>query len=536
MIDVDSLFSQWNKSTSPGCAVGIIKNGKLIYNKGYGLSEMSHEVSVTSHTVFRVCSLAKQFTAACIELLIEQGLVNRDDKISDHLPDLPSYTHSIAVQHLIHHTSGLMDYTDIFDHAGTYDYLLNYYTAEDIWQLVSRVKRLAFPPGTRFAYSNTGYFLLTMLVKKLTGQKLPSFAEQNIFQPLDMDNTLFNADRSLIIKNRATGYKEDKTGFKLFDSHNIILGGGGLFSTIEDLAKWDANFYSNQLGNKDPSFITNLQAVGILNNGEKIDYASGLRLANYRGLNTISHSGGHAGFRAYMVRFPDQHFSVICLSNLANLATDTPCYRIADLFLKDQYVEDKKTSVEDRSSPEITETVELTGQQIQSFVGLYRSPATKVILKVHGKEGKLLVSNYDVEFLPPSVYEATDESSFRKLSGRHAGLLEFKNGKMVIRGKKRMIEIERLASYHPSIDELEEYTGSYYSAELDARYQLRVKNGHLDIFVNRRKETIKLLPVQKDDFAMLQVYYSFTRDSKGKISGLVMNSSGITDIEFKKAS
>src|SRR5262249_25139983 len=295
---VDALFAQWNKPDSPGCALAVIKEGRIIYERGYGMANLEYDTPITPSSVFYAGSVSKQFAAMSIALLARQGKLRLDDNIHKYLPELPDYNPPITIRHPIHHTSGLRDGLELIGLAGrrTDDP----YDLDDILELTKRQEELNFTPGERHLYSNTGYWMLALIVRRASGQTLAQYAQENIFKPLGMSHSRFNDDHTSILRNRAVGYAPQKEGgFRLDIVSNDLVGAGGLWTTVEDLSLWDQNFYSATVGG--PEVIRELLTPGVLNNGEQLDYAFGLVVGHYKGLRIVDHGGALAGSRADLV-------------------------------------------------------------------------------------------------------------------------------------------------------------------------------------------------------------------------------------------
>ena len=342
---VDTLFAPWSTSTSPGCALAVIQKGRTLYKKGYGMADLEHNIPITQETVFYIGSVSKQFVAMCILLLEEQGKLSLDDDIREYLSDFPEFDRPITIRHLIHHTSGIRDYLTLWNLAGK-DYL-DFMPEQAVYDMICRQKELNFSPGEQYLYSNSCYFLLSMIIKSTSGQTLREYARENIFHPLYMFQTHFHDDVYYIIKNRAFGYTRTENGqFGNLHMRFSLVGSGGLYTTIEDLYIWDQNFYRNRLGNRDPALIEKMHINGRLNNGEELDYAFALRNGRYRGLKTVEHGGALGGYRAQLLRFPEQQFSVIILSNLDSFNPTDMAYRVADIYLENQMEPQEKTQEE----------------------------------------------------------------------------------------------------------------------------------------------------------------------------------------------
>src|SRR5215813_10335805 len=327
---VDAVFAQYEKADSPGCALGVIKDGKLLYSRGYGMANLEHNIPNGPKMAYDIGSTSKQFTAAGILLLAQQGKLSLDDDVRKHIPELPAYQKPITIRHLLHHTSGLRDYLTLFSLAGVnFD---DTTTEKDALDIIARQKGLNFTPGDEWLYSNSGYFLLSIVIKRASGKSFAEFAKENIFDPLGMKHTLILDNHKKIVPMRATGYSPNPHGgFQIEMSNFEQTGDGAVQTTIEDLYLWDQNFYEPKVGGK--ALLEQMHAVGALNNGEKHDYGSGLFINEYKGLRRVSHGGSWAGYRAELARFPDQKFSVACLCNLGATNPSALAMKVADLYL-----------------------------------------------------------------------------------------------------------------------------------------------------------------------------------------------------------
>jgi CubicO group peptidase (beta-lactamase class C family) len=326
---VDKLFASWDKTTSPGAALAVIRDGRIVYERGYGMAKLEDGIVMTPDKIFDIGSVSKQFTAACVVLLVRDGKLSLDDNVRTFIPELPDYGTPITVRRLLHHTSGLRDYNALLEMAGFRDDS-DCPTVQESLDVICRQRKLNHPPGAEYSYTNTGYFLLGQIVERVSGRSLNAFAQERIFKPLGMAHTLFQDDHTQIIPNRASGYEAAGQGFRLDLSNWDETGDGNVYTSVEDLTLWDQAFYNGKLGR---DVMDMLQTTGTLTGGKPIDYAFGLRVRTYRGLRTVSHSGSWAGFRAALIRFPDERFSVICLANLGTIEPYILAFQVADIYL-----------------------------------------------------------------------------------------------------------------------------------------------------------------------------------------------------------
>jgi len=398
---VDRLFSSWDNPQTPGCALAVIQNDKITFKKGYGLANLDHDVKITPDTVFRIGSISKQFTAACIQILHKEGKLSLDDNIRKYVPEMPEYDWPVTIRHLIHHTSGIRDYEFLQYFSGEHSDQAKH-SNEDIIEMVARQKSLEFRPGDKFSYCNSGYTFLATIVERVSGMPFLQFIKERIFYPLGMKNTLVYDDNTKIIKNRATGYAKGDNGFVVDETLNESTGDGGVFTTVEDFFLWDRNFYEDNIVK--PGFMESLLQVGRLNDGipatfeyrgMKYEYAFGFMLSNYKGLRTVSHGGAYVGFRSGYIQFPDQRFSVICLGNRSDFDPMNLCYQVADIFLSESFSEKGRQVSKKVSSEENTENerMELTEEQLDVYAGEYYSEELQVSYTVGVKDKELVFTH-----------------------------------------------------------------------------------------------------------------------------------------------
>jgi CubicO group peptidase (beta-lactamase class C family) len=418
---VDEVFADLGKPGSPGCALGVYRDGKILYAKGYGLANVEENVPIAPESVFDIGSTSKQFTAASILLLQAQGKLSLGDDIRKYVPEIPDYGQKITILHLLNHTSGLRDYLTLMHLAGINTDSVT--TDEDALQIVARQKALNFTPGSEWLYSNTGFFLLSIIAKRASGKTLREFAAENIFTPLAMTHTQFRDDHTELIPNRAMAYdpKENGSGYTLNVSYFEQTGDGAVHTSVEDLQKWDENFYSAQVGGK--AFLAALQERGKLNTGKILDYAKGLRIGEYRGLPAVRHGGSWGGYRAELLRFPTQHFSVACLCNLGTANPDERAERVADVYLGSllKPKEEKKAAAPTTNGE--MKTVPLTTEQLKLYAGDYWSPELGVSYRLGVVDDRLKVvalldasgaPHGDVPFLRPFLPTAAEEFTMEK--------------------------------------------------------------------------------------------------------------------------
>ena len=326
---VDAVFSRYDRADAPGCAVGVFQNGAIVYSKGYGSANIEYGAPITPNTPFISGSVAKQFTAAAIALLVEQGRLSLDDDVRKYIPELPDYGARITVRNLVHHTSGLRDFWSLVQVAGMRND--DGYNGSDVIRLAARQKQLNFPPGTEYNYSNTGYVALGVIVQRVTGKSLREFADEQIFGPLGMTSSHFHDDHTMPVPGRASAYSPAGSGWRINVWNNDIVGQGGVMTTVTDLQKWDENFYTGKVGG--PGFLKRQLQQGRLADGTTLRYAFGLNVGEYRGLPLVEHGGSSGGYRTITTRFPSVHTSVVALCNVSTANVGSLSHSVADIVL-----------------------------------------------------------------------------------------------------------------------------------------------------------------------------------------------------------
>jgi len=525
---VDKLFSKWDSTISPGAALAIIKDGKIIYKRGYGMANLEHNIPITPTSVFRIGSTSKQFTASCIAILALQGKISLDDDIRKYIPELPKYQKPITIRHLVHHTSGIRDYLTLSSIAALPDD--HFFTPEDSLELLSRQKGFNFLPGEEHLYSNSGYLLLGVIVERASGKSLNDFAQTHIFEPLGMKNTHFHDDHTMVVKNRADGYSPTKKGFRIDMTTLDHVGDGGVFTTVEDLFLWDQAFYSYKLGKE---LMELIQTPGMLNNGEKLDYAFGLGVNEYKGLKRVSHGGGFVGFRAQMARFPEQKFTVVCLANLGTIDPSRLCLQVADIYLADKL----EKEVEAPEKKEKDKAVALSKEELEDKTGNYQDEGTGTWTIISMKEGKLVMEawgrKYDLTPVSKTRFQALDASFDNSIEFFPDEKGRIRKAKLAIEGDEEidLVKARTLSPLTPS--QLTEYAGDYYNDELPVTYKLAVEKGSL-LFKHKNAPKGALKAMDHDKFTMRWFNIEFVRDKRKRIKGFVLGAGRAANIEFVK--
>lgn len=537
---VDALFAKMDTTVSPGCALSVMRDHKIIYERGYGMADLDHNVPITPGTVFHVASMSKQFTAASILLLAQEGKLSLDDPVRKYIPELPDFGTPVTIREMLHHTSGLRDQWDLLGLSG-WRVSEDRITDADVLYVVSHQRALNFPPNTRYLYSNTGFTLLAQIVARVSGESFRKFTTERIFGPLGMKSTHFRDDFDEIVKNMAYGYDPAGDTFRLSVTNYDTVGATSLLTTVEDLALWDENFYTPRVGG--PGLVQQQLERGKLNDGTQINYAAGLVVTQYRGLNVVDHGGADAGYRSDLIRFPDQHLSVACLCNVSSASPSDLAQKVAEAYLGPLMQPEKTAPADD--APGIT----LTPTQMQAKAGVYvneKDPNDVVRFVV--KDGGLQTGNAGDEETYP--LKAISENDFRlAMASDEITFLAARAGTpqhLTIRHEDGTVETFAAApAFAPTAAELGEYAGIYSSREIDPLYE--VKFGHLHVSGDGpehefdglvltwlKNDPNPLRPVTRDLFAADAGKIRFTRDAQGEVDGFLLTTGRVIDLKFER--
>ncbi len=528
---VDALFEPLDSETTPGCAVSVMQGGEILYKNGYGMANLEYGIEITPETIFHVASVSKQFTAMAVQLLVNNGEVSWDDDIRKYLPEVPDYGHTITLRQLAHHVSGVRDQWSLLMQAG-WRWESDVVTQKDVLDITSRQKALNFEPGTRHLYSNTGYTLLGVVVERVSGQSLREFTTEHIFEPLGMENTHFQDDHRRIVQNRAWAYEPHREGeYGLRNSVPVfdVVGASSLFTTVEDIAAWDRNMYSGEVGGTDG--IEQLHQPYEMNSGESTTYALGIIRGEHRGLETYGHGGADAGYRSQYLRIPDHEFGVSVFCNDPRVSPNALARRVADIYLGEHTEATRSRSSRNQGSDS---DGRLSPDEMQNLEGIYVAQPGDRTMKVSFENNRLKL---DVGPGVPLVPLGNDLYTV----GRSDMQMEIKPGDKTGSGNAELRFTNRndpdiytrYDAWLPDEEDLKEFTGIYHSTELGTDYKFNIENGRLR-FHHRKLESRTLTPVFPDAFHLQGRILTFTRDDRGNVDGFRVSDSRVWGVEFEK--
>jgi CubicO group peptidase (beta-lactamase class C family) len=519
--EIDKIFS-WTKPNEPGCAVAVSQNGKIVVNKAYGSADLEREVPITPNTIFDAGSVRKQFVAAAILLLVEEGKLSLSDDVRKHIPQLPDYSQKITVDHLLTHTSGIRDWQPLLNLAGG---------DPDAMTMILRQRELNFAPGEEWSYSNSGYVLLPEIVARTSGMPFSEFARKRLFEPLGMKMTTYVDDPLSLIKNRALAYKKEAAGWKM-DMYlgNDRGGAGGLFTTASDLVTWNDALTNNRLG----AFVTQkLQEPTTLNNGRRLSYARGLQVEPFRrGGQLVWHSGGAAGYSTIAGHLPEQGLSVAIMCNADGSARSAYAGRIFDLFLPPGGISEANTPAGNAGGAGVAPG-DLSGR-----AGLFFN-------EQNGQPMRLTVNNNTLTIAGggPLVALATDRFRNQRASLSFMSQAEFElqylsADQFEIKTKEgAKTRYARAQPYTPTAADLKVFAGRYESDELRAFFEMTPGK---DSLMGRANDApgaaLEFRPVDRDTFQLAGVILRFRRDKAGKVVAVDYSNPVVRNIKFTRLS
>jgi CubicO group peptidase (beta-lactamase class C family) len=513
--EIDRIFN-WATTATPGCVTAASHRGQIVVNRAYGRADLERDVPLSADSLFDAASIRKQFVAAAIFLLVEEGRLSLADDVRTHVPELPDYGHTITLEHLLTHTSGLRDWIPLQDWANGSDAAMT---------LILRQRTLNFAPGAEWSYSNSGYVLLTEIVVRTSGMTFPEFARKRFFDPLGMKSTVYVDDLRDVIRNRALAYEPEGNTWKLAMRIGIERGGGALFSTARDLVLWTDALANRRLGR----FVTEkLEEPARLGNGRTLGYSRGLLLGvNYAG-RMMWHGGGAAGYRSILARYPDQALSIAVLCNAGERSDDRDAFaaRIHDLLVSPA---GRPTPPAPPASPAVH------GLDVNGKVGLFFSERTDEPLRLIASNGRLAVAGSGplVAVTPDRFRAARASLAFMSQDEFELNFLspdQFELKTM----EGATTRYRRARFYAPGAADLQTFAGRYESDELKAVMQIAPGKGNLTASVNE-SQGIELAPVDPDTFQRgTQALVRFRRDAAGKVVGFDFTNPAFRNVRFTR--
>jgi CubicO group peptidase (beta-lactamase class C family) len=532
---VDPLFATWNRPDSPGCGVGVSRDGAVIFERGYGAASLERRTPITSSTVFHLASITKAFTAMSVLLAAERGVLSLDDEVSKYIPEWSIRDQHVTVRHLLTHTSGLRD-----------AYVLQGWAPENgnsndaFLKILSRQRGLNFAPGGEYQYNNGGYLLLGNILQRASGQSLGAFADANIFKPLGMTGAYFNGDPVRTAPDHASGYSPEAKGWRLLPESSGYAGNAGMMSSVRDLLLWAKNFADARVGT--PALFSSMQKATVLTGGQPTQSGMGFGIGNYRGARVFRTSGGDRGIATELVIFPDQRAAIAVLCNMdsvvmGGLATVNPddlTNGVADVFLEDVLEPGAAPNGGTASGPGAPSPspVNVPAEELASKAGLYHlGPDENHIVSMSIRDGRFGVwdfygDNYHLLMTPITANRFTLPGVTLEFSPAEAG--RPRAWHIVDGGGQRLMELP-LVTFDVSKANLTSFAGAYRSDELDVTYTVAIRDSSLVL------QSSTLLPVSKDAFVGDYMgTVRFFRDSRSAVVGFTLNRQAARGVRFER--
>ncbi len=504
------LFSAWTEKT-PGCAVGVSRDGDIILERAYGMADLEHAVANRPDTIFEAGSVSKQFTAAAVLLLAEDGKLSLDAPVRKFIPELPEYAAPITIRQMLHHTSGLRDWGNVA-WIGGWPRGTRVYTHDHVLDILARQEALNFAPGTRWSYSNSGYNLAAILVSRVAGEPFADFTRKRLFEPLGMTRTSWRDDFTRVVPDRAVAYARIGDRYALDMPFENIHGNGGLLTTVGDLLRWNQNFTTHKVGG--PDFVATMQASGRLASGERTTYGLGLGDTRYQGLQEFRHSGSTGSYRTFLSRFPEPAVSVAVLCNAGDSTPRQTLHAVADLYLADAL----------RPAPP-PKPARLSGSQLDAIAGMYRNiDRGNVIAIVRGGNALRLADGTPLIAVSPT--KVTDgDGSYIHFDGSGGALLDDNSWPPEL--------FERVTAVEPSAAGLGALAGRYASDEAETEFVARVRDGVLEL-TQRPATVYPLKPLYADAFESDIGTIIFRRDARSAVVAFSVSQDRVWDLRFHR--
>jgi CubicO group peptidase (beta-lactamase class C family) len=496
---------------APGCAAAVSLNGDVVFEKAFGLADLEHNVPNTTQTIFESGSVAKQFTAAALVLLQQDGKLSLDDPVKKYIPELPDYGSPLTIRHMLNHTSGLRDWGTVLGltGAGRGERVISQDLALDV---ITHQRALDFTPGSEYSYSNSGYNLAAIIVERVSKQKFPAFVEERLFKPLGMKNSSWRDDYQRIVPGRAQAYSRQGNGpWRLNMPFMNVYGNGGMLTTVGDWMKWNAMLDSHSLG---APLVNELETQGVLNDGRKISYALGLTVGKYKGLKDVSHGGATAGYQTFLARYPDNKVSIGVMCN----GTSPGAGRIAADMTDEIFGPFPETTR--------TEAATVSEDELKKYVGIWRNEKTHAPARFVIENGTSRWSG--TRLVPMGAGQFTAGGNQLKFTFE-------KDGKPMsaktVDSDGEVTRFVREKEWAPTAADLASFTGDWFSDEAGATFSVVVDAGKA--FIKQRPATsFPMQPLYEDHFAVRGYVVWFTRDKDGKVSSLHVGASRMRDMPF----
>lgn len=509
---IETVLKPWSNTNLPGVSVAISRHGQLIYAQAFGAADLEHDVLIDTATIFEAGSVSKQFTAAAILLLEQDGKLSQQDDVRKYIPELPDYGSVIKIYDLIHHQSGLRDWGSVAEVEG-WGRGSRAHTNAHALQIICRQTALNNPPGTEYIYSNSNYNLMAIIVERVAKTSFAQFCKDRIFVPAGMSHTSWRNDFRQVVKKRAIAYQQTPMALKMSMPFEDAHGNGGLLTTATDLVKWAAFMHGGKLGGQ--ALLDRQLEKGRFRNGIYHPYAAGLRISKFNGRDQVTHSGATAGYRANLDYFPELGLSIALLSNTSGFSPVQIAEKLARIFIADWPASWVEIPVVYKAAPDEQKKLEGWYRDAKTDEGIFIRAVDSTLLMPNKipitftQQRRLLANGYNIRFL-------------------RSGLLRISTTQPIDTTK-----FLREPASNWSTDDLKQFEGTYTSKDANTTIRFKVSGTNLQ-YLQEPDVPVTVIATYKDGFATPGSSIRFLRDKKGQLTGFFMSVGRARQIEFKK--
>lgn len=531
-LSADSVFQRFDRTDSPGCALGVYQDGRIRYARGYGMASLEHAVALSPRSVLDVGSISKQFTAMVMLLLEQDGKLSLDDPVRKLIPEMPAYADRITWRRALSQTSGLRDLYGMMGQSGR----VFRGDTVDALRVITRSAEPNYEPGARYLYTNSGWILAAQAVYRLTGKSLAQVAEERIFTPLGMHDTRFLDDAERVLPNGAEGYAPRSGGYRLARStyDGAILGAGAVHTTVEDFGRWLRNYDEPTVGTR--AVIEQMTTATTLTDGSPAKsgptqaYAIGLNVGTLRGLRVVSHGGSWAGYRGHFLRFPDERLAVATFCNLTTSGPDSLARKVAGIYLADRMQPDSAAMwvATLQGAPEAG----LPAANLRALAGVWRNVERGEVRRTRLVGDTLFAADGGAQRTRLVPLGAGRFRAGPRTEMRFEG-----NGgapsRMVVSTPGDEVTFTRADTVALTARQLAEYAGDYRSDEVEATHRWRVEQEQLVLYIGDRRLGV-LEPGYRDGFTRGGSVIDVQRDARGRITGFVVEAGRVRHLRFTR--
>lgn len=507
----DRIFAAWDNTTGPGCAVGVSRDGRVVWQGGYGMADLNGDRPIRAHTVLESGSVAKQFLAAAVMLLVSDGKLSLDDDVRRWLPELPTYDRVITVRHLLTHTSGLREWSNLMEWQG-WPRGTRVHTQGDVFRVITAQRALNYPVGDHYSYTNSGFLLARTLVERVSGTDFESFSQERIFRPLGLTSTSWRGDFRRIVPGLAQAYRRTPTGWRLDMPGDNVIGAGGLWTTVGDWLTWNEHLTRKTLG---ANVVDAMERRMTLTSGLPIAYALGLFVQEYRGTPEIAHSGSTAGYSTYLARYPKlDNLSIAVMCNAAGANATGYTRALVDALFP---------SLPRAASPD---TVPTDHAMLASWRGVYEQNRWHDVMVLDTAGGQLRQGNTPVRMLRDGTV---------MVGGTRARLHVTADGRTrTLRtatsdGDSVVWTWRAATRWRPGASELTPLAGRYRNDEVGNTFTVELRGDQLMLVIRPGMEQ-PLTPSFRDAFEGASGNVWFTRDRGGKVTAMHFGESRVWNL------